>query len=123
MGASAARRMSEYSQEPITLAHLERLSKMAAHDNRFLTRDGSNWTDYRGRPVLVVLAQGAAQHYVAVQTGHGQAKGVKDLDVWSFFAGVGGRDGPSPPPEPPVFGLPPISVPVLGPPRAPAPAG
>jgi hypothetical protein len=92
MDASATRRMSEYSQEPITLAHLERLSKMAAHDYRFLTRDGSNWTDYGGRPVLVVLAQGAAQHYVAVQTGHGgQAKGVKDLDVWSFFAEVPGH--------------------------------
>jgi hypothetical protein len=91
MDASATRRMSEYSQEPITLTHLERLSKMAARDNRFLTRDGSNWTDYRGRPLLVVLAQGAAQHYVAVQTGHGQAKGVKDLDVWSFFAGVPGH--------------------------------
>jgi membrane peptidoglycan carboxypeptidase len=40
--------------------------------------------------------------------------------------GVGGRDGPSPPPGPPVFqipGLPPIPLPVLGPPPPPEPPG
>ena len=86
MDASATGRMSKRSHQPITPEHLERLSGMAANDNLGLTRDDSKWTDYRGRQVLVVLAQGAARHYLDVQAGLERTNGVKDLDVWSFFA-------------------------------------
>lgn len=91
MDASATGRMSERSHQPITPEHLGRLSEMAADDNRCLTRADSKWTDYRGRQVLVVLAQGAARHYLDVQAGCGRTNGVKDLDVWSFFAEVPGH--------------------------------
>jgi hypothetical protein len=38
-----------------------------------------------------MVTAGAAQHYLAVQAGRAQTKGVKDLDIWSFFAEVPGH--------------------------------
>jgi hypothetical protein len=65
MGASATGWMSDRSYEPITSEHLGRLSEMAADDSGRLTRDDSNWTEYRGRQVLVVLAQGAETDFAS----------------------------------------------------------
>jgi hypothetical protein len=60
------------SMAPLTRRHLARLSAIAAEDRvGFL----GTHTRFRRRVIAVVLAQGAATHYV---TG---AKGVKDLDV------------------------------------------
>jgi hypothetical protein len=53
------------------------LSTIAAEDRELFLATHPN---FRGRVIAVVLAQGAATHYV---TG---AKGVKDLDVWTFFS-------------------------------------
>lgn len=62
---------------PLNKRHLARLSKIAAADHEsFYARRPEYW----GRLIAVVLAQGAALHYLD------RTNGVKDLDVWSFFA-------------------------------------
>jgi len=65
------------SKQPLTKRHLARLSKIAAsdHESLYLRRP-----EYRDRLLAVVLAQGAGLHYLD------RRNGVKDLDVWSFFA-------------------------------------
>lgn len=63
----------------LTDCHLARLSELAAADHqRFL----AHRPEYYGRLVAVTLAQGAGLHYVDGRTG------IKDLDVWSFFAAI-----------------------------------
>jgi len=53
------------------------LSTIAAEDREvFLATHPA----FRGRGIAVVLAQGAATHFVS------GTKGVKDLDVWTFFS-------------------------------------
>lgn len=75
MAATSAR--SPRSQAPLTKRHLARLSSIAAEDHEDFCR---RRPAYRGRLVAVVLAQGGGQHYLD------RRNGVKDLDVWSFFA-------------------------------------
>lgn len=68
---------SARAKVPLTKRHLSRLSKIAAEDHEgFYERR----PEYRERLIAVALAQGAALHYLDRRTG------VKDLDVWSFFA-------------------------------------
>jgi hypothetical protein len=45
--------------------------------------------------VAVVLAQGAAQHYVDCLDGVADPSGVKDLDVWTFYAAIRGEHFPA----------------------------
>lgn len=68
---------SARSRVPLTKRHLARLSKIAAadHEDLYMRRPA-----YRGRLIAVVLTQGGGQHYLD------RRNGVKDLDVWSFFA-------------------------------------
>lgn len=75
MATTAAR--SARSKVPLTKRHLARLSKIAAADHEDFYERSPN---YRGRLVGVVLAQGGGTHYLD------RKNGVKDLDVWSFFA-------------------------------------
>ena len=49
---------------------------------------GRGRPEYRDRRLAVVLAQGAALHYVD------HCHGVKDLDVWTFYAAVPGERFP-----------------------------
>jgi hypothetical protein len=65
------------SRAPIDDDHLVHLSVIAAADREkfYLTRP-----EYRDRHLATVLAQGAALHFLDGKNG------VKDLDVWSFFA-------------------------------------
>jgi hypothetical protein len=65
------------SKVALTKRHLARLSKIAAADHEDLY---SRRPAYRGQLIAVVLAQGGGQHYLD------RRNGVKDLDVWSFFA-------------------------------------
>jgi hypothetical protein len=68
---------SKRSKVPLNKRHLARLSKIAAADQEsFYARR----PEYQSRLIAVVLAQGAALHYLD------HSNGVKDLDVWSFFA-------------------------------------
>jgi len=71
----------ERSMERITLRDLRKLGGIAASDREsFFTRH-PNWrTLYEDRVLAVTLCQGAAQHYVD------RTNGVKDFDVWTFFA-------------------------------------
>lgn len=70
-----------YSHARLTDAHLARLSDLAAADHQ---RFFAQHPEYLGRLVAVTLAQGAALHYVD------GCSGIKDLDVWSFFAAIPG---------------------------------
>lgn len=75
---------AERSYAPLTATHLARLSTLAAEDHRHFTRAGGR-PEYADRRLCVVLAQGAALHHVNGTTG------VKDFDVWTFYARVPGR--------------------------------
>jgi hypothetical protein len=68
---------SERSKAQLIRRHLARLSTIAAEDRELFL---ANHLNFRGRVIAVALAQGAATHYV---TG---TRGVKDLDVWTFFS-------------------------------------
>ncbi len=76
---------SERSNGPLTDAHLARLSKLADEDHLYFTRP-SGRPEYRDRRVAVVLAQGGALHLLDGTTG------MKDLDVWTFYAALPGVD-------------------------------
>jgi len=70
-------RPTSRSQAPIEDDHLERLSVIAAADREKFCL---NHPEYRDLYLATVLAQGAALHFLDGRNG------VKDLDVWSFFA-------------------------------------
>jgi hypothetical protein len=65
---------------PITRADLRRLAEIARRDRHRMFTANANWTHYEGRLLAVTLCQGGALHYLDGQTG------VKDFDVWTFFA-------------------------------------
>jgi hypothetical protein len=62
---------------------MARLAALAEADHEAFTRLGGR-PEYRSRRLAVVLAQGAALHYLDGCTG------VKDLDVWTFYARIPG---------------------------------
>jgi hypothetical protein len=64
----------------ITRRVLDRLSEIAAGDRNDRFQRRPRWALYRDRVLCVALCQGGALHYVDGRNG------VKDLDVWSFFA-------------------------------------
>ncbi len=74
---------TDRSFAPLTDEHPARLSALAAQDREQFYASSPR---YRGRHLATVLAQGAAQHFIDGMTG------VKDLDVWSFFALPAGED-------------------------------
>jgi hypothetical protein len=65
----------------ITREHLGRLAVLADTDHEFFVRSDGR-PEYKARRLVVALAQGAALHYLDGQNG------VKDLDVWTFYAGL-----------------------------------
>ncbi|HEY2640177.1 MAG TPA: hypothetical protein VGI66_09900 [Streptosporangiaceae bacterium] len=80
---------NERSLESIGQPDLSRLAELAAQAERRLFErhpDGSG--RYAGRLLCRALCQGAARHYLDGTTG------VKDFDVWSFYAER--DDGPFP---------------------------
>jgi hypothetical protein len=68
------------SSARITLDVLDRLSEIAAEDREDRFRRRPRWAPYGDRVLCVALCQGAALHHVDGRNG------VKDLDVWTFFA-------------------------------------
>jgi hypothetical protein len=87
-------RPSARSKVALTSAHLKRLGQIADADYDHFTRPEGR-PEYAGRRVLVVLAQGAAQHYVDCLTSAKRPNGIKDLDVWSFYAAIPGTKFPA----------------------------
>lgn len=78
--------MVERSLAPITDEHLRRLAEIAEADREGLFSRNPRLAVYRDRILLTALCQGAALHYV------NGTNGVKDLDVYTFYAeapGVG----------------------------------
>ncbi len=79
---------SPRSLAPLTRQHLQRLADLADLDHsRFTSPDAR--PEYRSRRVAVALAQGAALHYLDGR------HGVKDLDVWTFYACIPGTRFPA----------------------------
>jgi hypothetical protein len=68
------------SYERITREDLARLARIARSDLADLFARKPRYAPLTGRLVCVALCQGAAQHLL-----HGE-NGVKDFDVWAFFA-------------------------------------
>jgi len=81
-------RRSARSQAALTEEHLARLAALAEADHQAFTRVGGR-PEYRSRRLAVVLAQGAALHFLDGRTG------VKDLDVWTFYAAIPGMRFPA----------------------------
>jgi hypothetical protein len=73
--------MSERSRERITDADLARLCELACADlAELFQRRPETGRLYRHRLLGIALCQGAALHYIDGRNG------IKDFDVWSFFA-------------------------------------
>lgn len=82
------------SYAPLTREHLDHLAALATGDHEKFTRPDGR-PEYSGLRVAVVLAQGAAQHWVDVYAGAARPNGVKDLDVWTFYAARAGAQFPA----------------------------
>lgn len=67
------------------LHHLVAIARGALED---LCRRKPRWTPYQARVIAIALCQGAACHLLDGQTG------IKDFDVWLFFAEVPGLPFP-----------------------------
>lgn len=71
---------SERSKAPLTTDHLKRLGAIAHEDRESLFARNPHLAVYRDRILLVALCQGAGRHYLD------GVNGVKDLDVYTFYA-------------------------------------
>jgi hypothetical protein len=81
---------SKRSLERITKRDLARLRDIARADRERMFNTNPRWAHYRDRLLCVALCQGAAFHLLR---GYG---GIKDFDVWSFFARSPKRPFPDP---------------------------
>lgn len=72
--------MVERSMAPITDEHLRRLADIAQADREGLLARNPHLAVYRDRVLLTALCQGAGLHYVD------GVNGIKDLDVYTFYA-------------------------------------
>jgi hypothetical protein len=70
----------ERSYDRITRRVLDRLSTISAEDREARFARRPRWEVYSDRVLCVALCQGAALHYVDGRNG------VKDLDVYTFYA-------------------------------------
>lgn len=86
--ADATSRRSQRPRARLTDEHLRRLAALAEEDHAFFTRPDGR-PEYESRRLAAALAQGAALHYLDGRTG------VKDLDVWTFYAAIPGRSFPA----------------------------
>lgn len=82
------RMASERSYERIGKNDLRRLGELAAADRDRFYRGRP---EYRDRLFCVALCQGAALHYAASVRRWPEPNGVKDFDVYSFFADIAGQ--------------------------------
>jgi hypothetical protein len=80
------------SYEKINDSTLQRLGSIARADRLQFLRTRP---EFRGRLICVALCQGAGLHYVEVARGKTRPNGVKDFDVWSFFAAIPGQKFPA----------------------------
>jgi hypothetical protein len=79
-------RCSKRSHAPFTDEHLKRLGKIALEDQEGLFERNPHLAVYRKRLKLIALCQGGALHILDCKKGLKHTNGVKDLDVYSFYA-------------------------------------
>jgi hypothetical protein len=70
----------DVSFEPFTNEHLHRLTTIAMDDQAAMFDKSPHLAVYRDRLLLIALCQGGALHYI------NDKWGVKDLDVYTFYA-------------------------------------
>jgi hypothetical protein len=81
LGLKMDKKVSERSFEKIEKADLKRLLDLATEDrDEFFARHPGWKKLYSKRLLCTALCQGAAQHYVD------GTNGIKDFDVWTFYA-------------------------------------
>jgi hypothetical protein len=76
--------------ERLTLDDLIELGRIARRDRQLMFQQNPRWQEYQDRVLCVALCQGAALHFLDGRTG------VKDFDVWTFFAHNDRRPQPDP---------------------------
>jgi hypothetical protein len=76
--------IEERSTAPLTDEHLHRLWEIAEKDREGMFSRNPHLSVYRDRILLTALCQGAALHFV------NGTNGVKDLDVYTFYAADSG---------------------------------
>jgi hypothetical protein len=81
---------NERSLEKLSDADLHRLVELARLWQQDLERRKPHWRLYEGRLLRVCLAQGAALHLID------GTNGIKDFDVYRFFAASPERPNPDP---------------------------
>jgi hypothetical protein len=81
---------NERSLEKLSDADLHRLVELARLWQQDLERRKPHWRLYEGRLLCVCLAQGAALHLID------GTNGIKDFDVYRFFAASPERPNPDP---------------------------
>lgn len=79
-------RGSPRSQAPFTADHLQRLADIALADQEAFFARNPHLTVYRDRLLLIALCQGGGMHYLDGLAGSSRKTGVKDLDVYCFYA-------------------------------------
>ena len=82
----ATGRQSARSYAPFTDEHLRRLVSIAEADQKSFFQRNSHLAVYGRRRLLVALCQGGALHYLDCKKDAEKTNGVKDLDVYSFYA-------------------------------------
>jgi len=75
-------RIEERAYEKITVEDLTRLRELALRDLKEFFKHHPRYEPYENSLILMALCQGAALHFIDGK------EGVKDFDVWSFFAEV-----------------------------------
>ena len=73
-------RIEERAYEKITVEDLTRLRELALRDLKEFFKRHPRYEPYKNSLILIALCQGAALHFIDGK------EGVKDFDVWSFFA-------------------------------------
>ncbi len=82
--------ISDRSRKAISKDDLSHLSAIAHADREQMFAKNPRWALYRNRLLCVALCQGAALHYIDGKNG------IKDFDVWTFFAANPKRPYPDP---------------------------
>ena len=82
----ATGRQSPPSYAPFTDEHLRRLVRIAEADQKSFFQRNPHLAVYGHRLLSIALCQGGALHYLDCKKGAKKTNGVKDLDVYSFYA-------------------------------------
>jgi hypothetical protein len=83
-GEISERTLAAFSED-----NLQRLSHIARDDlQRFIDNAPAVRAEFASKVLCVALCQGAALHYVD------RVNGVKDIDIYTFFAAGGGKNFP-----------------------------